>query len=120
MGKGSRNRKNRGNARDKLADFLEKNPECKKALTELINEQCQEAHKKFFETELAVILWVLHEVFGFGHDRAVRFIKLYKKTAKEVTDFYGEDYSDEHSSFFFRYMVKRVLGIDVSAEKLEE
>jgi hypothetical protein len=105
MGKGARNRLNRAAAKQ--------TPEFRAARREIYRQVNNELHlstERFFRDETSVILWVLHDTFGFGKDRLKRFYVNYEKVNADLRKHYSMSNSD------MRYITDRLLkdiGVDL-------
>jgi len=86
----------------------------RKAMQREIADQLKTAHIKFLANEIAVILWVMYQVYGFNYYKLLEFCSLYNGTAKALTDFYEFDYEDENSIFAFAQKLREETGVDVN------
>ena len=111
MGKGARNRLNRTAAKQ--------TPEFRAARREVyrqVNNELTLSTKRFFKDETAVVLWVLHDTFGFGKDRLKRFYVNYEKVNADLRKHYSMSNSD------MRYITDRLLkdiGVDLDEWEME-
>jgi hypothetical protein len=115
LGKGARNR----------AKSSAEKAEAQKVLTQLgvrrmidkdVRKSLAEATDRFFDQEIAVILWVLHEVFGFGKLRLRRFYNRYDKEARRLRAYYEMD--DKDIGYLARRSLKGI-GVDLDQWKRE-
>lgn len=112
MGKGTRNRLNRTAAKQGASER-----DMKRVVMREINQELSRATDRFFRDETAVILWVLHETFGFGKDRLKKFYVNYEKVNNNLKEHYAMSDSD------MKYLADRMLkdiGVDLDewSEKL--
>ena len=109
MGKGSRNRQNRNETKR----TLEYRNARKQVLRE-VNAELAKATDRFYYDEVTVILWVLHETFGFGRDRLKRFYDNYSRVNNQLKEHYSMQDNDLH------YLTEQLLaGIGVTIEEFE-
>lgn len=109
MGKGLRNRLERAKARQSL-DYRDARREMFRA----VNAELAKATDRFYYDEVTVILWVLHETFGFGKDRLKRFYDNYSKVNNQLKAHYELKDNDLH------YLTQELLkGIGVTIEEFE-
>lgn len=109
MGKGSRNRLNRAEARRTL-----EYRDARKQVLRDVNAELAKATERFYYDEVTVILWVLHETFGFGKDRLRRFYHNYAKVNNKLKEHYSLQDNDLH------FLTKQLLaGIGVSIEEFD-
>jgi hypothetical protein len=66
-----------------------------KALNSSIREQIAENVDKLKGNIEAIVLWQLHEQFGFGVKRLEAFLEGFQPALKELNDFYGLKDVDE-------------------------
>lgn len=59
-----------------------------------INNQLVRAHDRFFQDERAVILWTLHQIFGFGAKRLRQYYDAYTPACEELRNYYEMSDSD--------------------------
>ena len=83
------------------------------AFNDEVNRQLAEKSKEWYTNIDSLILFVLHEEFGFGKDRMKRFMKSLVSFNNELVDYYKMD----DAEFICKEKLKRI-GIDV--EKLNE
>lgn len=76
--------------------------EIKRQIAEYEREHCKEVD--------AMILWALHEVFGFGPKRLRKFFDNFSETMERLHKWYEMDESDE--SWLCSYKLKSI-GIDI-------
>lgn len=89
MGKGARNRKQREVVTTVAKSIVSaeiKKDKVQQAMHNEINNQLVKAHERFLNDELSVILYVLHEVFGFGPVRLKRFCDQYSAECAKLRD----------------------------------
>lgn len=109
MGKGNRNRLNRTETKQ----TLEYRSARRQVLRE-VNAELAKATERFFFDEVTVILWVLHETFGFGRDRLKRFYDNYSRVNNQLKAHYELKDNDLH------FLTKELLaGIGVSIEEFD-
>ena len=78
------------------------------AFNDEVNRQLAEKSKDWYTNIDSLILYVLHEEFGFGKDRLQRFVNRLVETNGELVDYYVMDDAD----FICKTKLKRI-GIDV-------
>ena len=74
-------------------------------------KQVYEARERLFHDMDAVIMWTLHEEFGFGEKRLKRFFNAFVKTYRQLQDFYE---LGNETSFVCKEKLKQI-GVDVDA-----
>lgn len=100
----------------------------------LIRRQFSKAEKRAMETEIkkqlaewdknneieidAMVLWVLHEKFGFGEKRLRAFYDSFKPLLQNLVDKYHLDSEDE--LWLCTYKLKDELGIDLEEWRKED
>lgn len=109
MSKGARQRKAR-QASIKVAQQRIENPGVRKAMNKEINSQLALAHDRFFQDERAVILWTLHQIFGFGAKRLRQYYDAYTPACEELRDHY--EMSDSDMPFIATEKLK-AIGVDL-------
>lgn len=109
MAKGLRYRQKRRDADMQVKDFL-KDPEVQKAMQKEINAQLAGANDRFFQDETSIILWVLHETFGFGKKRLRRYYDRYEIEWKALKEHY--EMSDNDMNFVATEKLKKI-GVDL-------
>ena len=84
-------------------------PSQKKALKIEASRQVYEARDRLFNDMDAVILWALHEEFGFGADRLKRFYQSFILNYRELQNHYelGDD-----TPFVCKERLRQI-GVDV-------
>lgn len=65
----------------------------------------------------ALVLWVLHEEFGFGYERLKRYFTKFDNGVINLTRHYELDDSDD--SWICAYKLKNDLGIDLNEWRKE-
>ena len=65
-----------------------------KAMNMAIQQQLAIMNEKNAKEIDAIILWIIHEEFGFGHTRLKRFYKKFVKGVRELNARYGLDYGE--------------------------
>ena len=109
MGKGSRNRLDRAKTRQSL-----NYRDARREMFRSVNAELAKSTERFYYDEVTVILWVLHETFGFGKDRLRRFYHNYAKINNQLKEHYSMQDNDLH------YLTEQLLaGIGVSIEEFE-
>lgn len=83
----------------------------KKAMDMEIRRQLDEYNQKNADEIDAVILWHLHEEFGFGKKRLTRFYETFSKRMKSLSDYYVMDMY--RMPWFYQQKLKQ-YGIDIS------
>ena len=114
MGKGARNRQNRTAAREDP-----KIREIRREVLREFNNNLVDASDRLYVNWASTILWVLHQQFGFGHDRLRRFYTEYTKEINSLKEYYksGKNINDV-SSAEVQYVAAELLkgiGVDVAA-----
>lgn len=82
-----------------------------KALDIEIRKQLTQIEETFQQDQDAMLLWILHEEFGFGMKRLRRFYERMTLGTKELMKYYQFDNSD--MDWLYRHKCKEHLGIDV-------
>lgn len=82
----------------------------KKAMDLEIRRQLAEYEKRHMHEIDAMILWLLHEEFGFGKKRLKKFFDLFDKSSRELVKQYELEDSDR--IWICTYMLKQ-YGIDI-------
>lgn len=109
MSKGQRNRAKRQNQLPlKVANQIHK------AASKEVAHLMAEATERFYKNEVAVILWELHQTFGFGKDRLRRFYDNYDPAWKALRDHY--ELTDAEVEFV---VVQQLRDIGVDLEEWE-
>ena len=86
----------------------------RKAINEEIRRQCIEQTAQY-EAELdVVVLYALHNVFGFGKERLERFYREMFKLREEMKQRYGTS-DDDTMGDFAMYVKLKEIGVDVQA-----
>ena len=67
----------------------------KKAMNLEIQRQCAEYDRKHLLEIDAMILWVLHDRFGFGPRRLKRFFDSFASSVDSLAEYYEMDSSDQ-------------------------
>ena len=83
----------------------------KKAMDMEIRRQLDEYNKKNEDEIDAVILWHLHEEFGFGKKRLMRFYETFSKRMKDLSDYYV--FEMDRMPWLYSQKLKE-YGIDIS------
>lgn len=83
----------------------------KKAIDKEIKRQLAEYNRNNATEIAALILWCLHENFGFGHDRLRRFHKHFTTGINDLGKRYEMNEPDEHI-WLCKYKLKE-YGIDI-------
>jgi len=86
MGKGKRNRIERKDVYNQLAERG-----MRRAITRATNQTMAEANDRFYKDEASVILYVLYTVFGFTEEQLIKFMSAYRPACQELRDYYLED-----------------------------
>ena len=107
MGKGSRNRSFRSEARKDVQAR-----DARRVVTMEINKELAKATDRFFCDEASVICWVLHQTFGFGKDRIKRFYFDYKVQNEKLKSYYAM--SDKELPYLTKKLLKDI-GADLDA-----
>lgn len=90
------------------------NAKDRKALHEEIRRQCIEQTAQY-EAELdVVVLYALHNIFGFGKERLERFYREMFKLRNEMKERYGTS-EDDTMGDFAMYIKLKEIGVDVQA-----
>ena len=116
MSKGARNRADRKARQEQLQAFAKRNElekmiavECRKKLLELDEE--------FSADYEAAILWQLHEMFGFGQSRLIRFYKAFTAMHEQLRKHY--EISQDEQGWLYRQKLK-AIGVDVDELRKEQ
>lgn len=89
----------------------------KKAMIHCINQQLAAAEARFYDDELAIILWALHETFGFGKKRLARFANNYKRYSEDLKQHY--ELRDDELPYVARLKLLDI-GVDINVYKRGE
>ena len=81
-----------------------------KAIDKAIGEQCAEMDRRMELDRDSSILWMLHEQFGFGHDRLFKAWKLMYADSKKLQARY--EMGPEDGGWLCRQKLKE-YGVDV-------
>ena len=84
----------------------------RKALMDEINKQTGENVKNLSVNIQALVLWSLHQQFGFGKKRLLDFQKAFVPLIRDLQEFYQTDNATE-TEFVCLYKLKNEVGIDV-------
>jgi len=86
----------------------------RKAINAEIRRQCIEQTAQY-EAELdVVVLYALHNIFGFGKERLERFYREMFKLRNEMKQRYGTS-EDDTMGDFAMYVKLKEIGVDVQA-----
>lgn len=107
MGKGTRNRLNRTAAKQGASER-----DMKRVVMREINQELSRATDRFFYDEVTVILWVLHQQFGFGKERLKKFYVNYNKENQKLRDYYSASDKDLH---YVTDHLLRQIGVNIDA-----
>ncbi len=88
----------------------------RKALDKEVKRQLAEYDRKNTLEIDAMVLWVLHEKFGFGRKRLRRFFDEFSDTMDHLIEWYEMDISDQ--SWLCTHKLKEI-GIDVERWNME-
>lgn len=88
-----------------------------KAIDQEIARQCAEFDRKNENEIDAIILWLLHEKFGFGMKRLRRFYDYFRTEFDALCKRYEMD--SEDSAWLCTYLLKR-YGLDIEKWNQEE
>ena len=83
-----------------------------KAMNMEIQRQCADYDRKHMDEIDAMILWTLHEEFGFGEVRLRRFHSAFNKRFEELIEHFEID-DDEGLLWLYTKLLKE-KGIDIS------
>ena len=109
MGKGNRNRLTRSETKRTL-----EYRDARRQVMREVNAELAKATDRFFYDEVTIILWCLHETFGFGKERLRRFYNNYNKVNSQLKEHYQFKDNDLH------YLTEQLLaGIGVTIEEFE-
>lgn len=89
----------------------------RKALEREINIQTAKNVKNLSLNLQALVLWNLHEQYGFGKKRLLEFQKTFLPLIEELQQYYQVEDADE-TEFVLLHKLKNEVGIDV--EELNE
>lgn len=104
MGKGKRVRQQR-----ESSSHL--NPVGAARLDKEIRNALIKAENQFYDDELSIMLWVMHQVFGFGKKRLMRFVASYKEECIKLCEHYELEGSD--TAYLTQILLKQNCDIDV-------
>lgn len=82
----------------------------KKAIDMEVRRQLDEYNKNNADNIDAMILWHLHEEFGFGKKRLMKFYETFSERMKETSDYYL--FEETKMPWLYREKLK-AYGIDV-------
>lgn len=85
----------------------------RKALEREIDIQTAKNVKNLSLNLQALVLWNLHEQYGFGKKRLLEFQKSFLPKIEELQNFYLVDNADE-TEFVLLHKLKNEVGIDVA------
>lgn len=89
-------------------------------LQKLIAEECRKQllklDEKFSADYEAAVLWQLHEMFGFGQGRLIRFYKAFSTMYEELRKRY--ELSQDDQGWFYRQRLKEI-GVDIDELRKE-
>lgn len=83
-----------------------------KAMDMEIQRQCAEYDRKHMDEIDAMILWTLHEEFGFGETRLRRFHNAFVKRFKDLIERF--EITDDEGILWLYTKLLRDEGIDIS------
>lgn len=81
------------------------------AMRKEINKELADATKEYEKDVDDILIWYLHEEYGFGKKRLEKFIKGFNKRLKDLSDYYEMD--DKDQLFIIRHKVKE-LNLDIT------
>ncbi len=105
MGKGARLRRERIENRDTTLELMTRH-DLRTAMNREINKQLGAATERFFRDETAVILWVLHQRFGFGAGRLRQFYDCYNQEWEKLKNHY--EMSDSDLPYLAKQQLKKI------------
>ena len=111
MGKGSRNRTARSETKQNLAYR-----EVRREVLREVNKELSRATDRFYYDEVTIILWVLHQQFGFGKDRLKKFYVNYNEENQKLRDHYSASDKDLH--YITSHLLKQI-GVDIDGWEKE-
>lgn len=85
----------------------------KRIMDDEIKKQILIADRKFCVESDANVLWTLHNDFGFGKDRLLKFWRIVSSNHDELRERY-DFHSDEEMGWLYVKLLKDSTGIDVS------
>lgn len=88
----------------------------KAAINQEVRKQYAEVTKQWDSDYEAMMLWILHECYGFGKKRLLEFRKVFMQEAKNLRDFYE---MPEDPAYPAKAKLKEI-GIDVDRLLEEE
>lgn len=109
MGKGSRQRKQRAEEQAAAKEYMGTEVS-QKALNKEINEELVKANDRFYKDEVSVILWVLHQLTGWGAIRLKRYFDTYTPAWEELKRHY--QVSDDDVPWITKKLLKDI-GVDL-------
>ena len=86
----------------------------RKMMNKEVSRQAHEMTEQFFRNECAVILYSLHEIFGFGKIRLWRFYSHYAQCHKDLCEWYGmnaEEDGHDIAAYLSKMQLERI-GVD--------
>ena len=83
----------------------------KRAIKMDIQRQLAEYHEKHLSEIDSVVLWVLHEEFGFGTSRLKKFHRLFSIRVRELLDRY--EFTDEDDQIWIFTNKLKNYGVDL-------
>ena len=83
----------------------------KKAMDVEIRRELDEYNRQNINEIDAMILWHLHEEFGFGKKRLIRFYETFSKRMKDLSDYYV--FEMDRMPWLYSQKLKE-YGIDIS------
>lgn len=111
MGKGARLRQQRQETKQSL-----QYRDARRVMLMEVNAELSRSTDRFFYDEVCIILWSLHETFGFGKDRLKRFYCNYSNINQQLKKHYEMKDNDLH---FLTDKLLKEIGVDIDAWEKE-
>lgn len=89
----------------------------KKAMDEEINRQILESDKRYSVESDAMVLWVMHVVFGFGKKRLRRYWEACFREHRNLREYF--EFSEDDMGWLYSRKLKEI-GVDIEAWYAEQ
>jgi hypothetical protein len=86
----------------------------RKAINDEVNRQTGENVRKLSVNIQALVLWALHQQFGFGKKRLLQFQEAFLPMIEELQEYYQAENAQE-TEFICMHKLKNEVGIDVES-----
>jgi hypothetical protein len=86
----------------------------RKAINDEVNRQTGENVRKLSVNIQALVLWALHQQFGFGKTRLLKFQEAFLPMIEELQEYYQAENAQE-TEFICMHKLKNEVGIDVES-----